>query len=210
MELLGAGEPQGLGSTCVPVEAGLEMSPSDFSSGYLAVRGLLRLLSNFSCCSGRGKLQSSQQRDAHPLYGTHGIPAAPYLAVFDGPTSRGGMQEPWAGGQGFVGATRWQGWSVAKQLPLALLLPRRVLVPQRWTAKSKRDKQVTPAEDRSLGRDLSSQHTSCPSTPALIALPLWDNCSRCGPWHSPSWAIALSFLHSEAVCVPAGRSLVPT
>lgn len=157
MELLGAGQSKGLGSTCVPAEAGLEMSPSDFSSAYLAVRGLLRLLSNFSCCSGRGKLQSSQQQDAHPLRGTHSIPAAPYLAVFEGPTSRGVMEEPRAGRQGFVGAARWQGWSVAEQLPLALLLPRRVLVPQRWTAKSKRDMQATPAQDRSLGRDLSSQ-----------------------------------------------------
>lgn len=51
---------QGLGSTWVPVEAGLEMSPSDLSSGYLTVRGLLRLHSNFSCYRGRGKVESGQ------------------------------------------------------------------------------------------------------------------------------------------------------
>lgn len=48
------GASQGLERTWVPVEAGLEMSHSDLSSGYLTVRGLLRLHSNFSCYQCRG------------------------------------------------------------------------------------------------------------------------------------------------------------
>lgn len=55
IEPWGSGASQGRGSTWVPVEAGLEMSPSDLSSGYLRVRGLLRLHSNFSCYRGRGE-----------------------------------------------------------------------------------------------------------------------------------------------------------
>lgn len=47
------GGSHGPGCTWVPVDAGLEMSPSDRSSGNLAVRGLLRLHSSFSCCRGR-------------------------------------------------------------------------------------------------------------------------------------------------------------
>lgn len=58
---------QGLGSTWVPVEAGLEMSPSDLSSGYLTAKGLLRLHSNFSCCQGRGNAVSTETLTGAPL-----------------------------------------------------------------------------------------------------------------------------------------------
>lgn len=59
-----SGGSHGLGGTWVPVDAGLEMSPSDRSSGNLALRGLLRLHSSFSCCQGR-ELGSSQHGEGH-------------------------------------------------------------------------------------------------------------------------------------------------
>lgn len=59
------------------------------------------------------------------------------------------MQEPWAGGQGFMGAAWWW-WccGVAVKVALALLLSRWTLVPQRWAAKSERDEQMAPSERR--------------------------------------------------------------
>lgn len=116
----------------MPMEAGLEMSPSDLSSGCLAVRGLLRLLSNFSCYHDGGNWKAVSTgmptgyltQDAwHPL-------GTAYLAVFEGPTSWHMVQEPWAAGEVFVGGTWWQGGGVAEQMPLALWLPWWTLVPQ--------------------------------------------------------------------------------
>lgn len=161
----------------MPVEAGLEMSPSDLSSGYLTVRGLLRLHSNFSCYQGRGKVESSQHCNARWTTTYMGCTTymharPPYLAVFEGPTSWGMVQEPWAGGQVFVGATWWWCGSVAVQVALALLLTRWTLVPQRWTAKSKRDDQMTPPEDSNLALlSQGSQVSELPATPSLTHCP---------------------------------------
>lgn len=135
----------------MPVEAGLQMSPSDLSSGYLTVRGLLRLHSNLSCCRGRGTVASGQHGDARWTTPSAGGTARrdagrPYLAVFEGHPGRAVVQEPRAGGQVFMGATRCRGRrrSVVIQVALALLLSRWTLVPQRRAAKSKRDEQTPP------------------------------------------------------------------
>lgn len=122
-------------------------------------------------------MERSQHGDAYWTTAYMGCTASmgarpPYLAVFEGPTSWGMVQEPRAGGRVFVGTTWWWWGGVAVQVALALLLTRWTLVPHRWTAKSKKDEQMTPSEDRNVGLlSQGFQVSELPATPSLTHRP---------------------------------------